>query len=69
VAVAINVPGHATGVSGRADMSLNAGRFTAGTTGVGDWLAGDFLGSGHEEAWGGFDTTGYIGAFGTKREP
>ena len=49
-------------------MPLSAGRFTAGRPG-GGWLRGDFHGPDHEEAWGVFDTTDYIGAFGAKREP
>ena len=67
--VAIDVPGHAIGAPGWADMSLSAGGFTAGTPGGGDWLTGNFHGPEHDEAWGIFDTTDYIGAFGAKREP
>ena len=69
VAVAIEVPGHDIGAPGWADMALRAGRFTAGAPGGGNWLVGDFHGPGHEEAWGAFDTSDYIGAFGARREP
>ena len=68
VGVAIAVPGHEIGAPGWANMRLRAGRFTAGTPGGGDWLEGNFHGPNHAEAWGVFDTTDYIGAFGAKRE-
>ena len=68
VGVAIEVPGHAIGAPGWADMALAGGRFASGTAGT-DYLRGGFHGPGHEEAWGVFDTTGYIGAFGAKRTP
>ena len=68
VGVAIDVPGHDIGAPGWADMALTDGRFTAGTAGS-DYLAGNFHGPDHEEAWGVFDTSGYVGAFGAKREP
>ncbi len=69
VTVAIDVPDHEIGAPDWDAMPLSAGRFTAGTPGRGDWLRGNFHGPGHEEAWGVFDTTDYIGAFGAKREP
>ncbi len=69
VAVAIDVPGHTIGAPGWASMTLSAGRFADGTPGGGDWLEGNFHGPDHAEAWGVFDTTDYIGAFGAKREP
>ena len=68
VGVAIDVPGHDIGAPGWADMPLTDGRFTAGTAGS-DYLAGNFHGPDHDEAWGVFDTTSYVGAFGAKREP
>ena len=68
VAVAIAVPDHTISSPEWANMRLSAGRFTAGTRGGGDWLRGDFHGPDHAEAWGVFDTTDYIGAFGAKRE-
>ena len=68
VGVAIDVPGHDIGAPGWADMPLTDGRFTAGTAGS-DYLAGNFHGPNHEEAWDVFDTSGYVGAFGAKREP
>ncbi len=68
VSVAIEVPGHAIGAPGWADMALVNGGFSTGTAGT-DRLAGNLHGPSHEEAWGVFDTTGYIGAFGAKRAP
>ena len=67
VGVAIAVPGHAIG--GWADaMPLTGGRFASGTAGS-DYLGGSFHGPNHGEAWGVFDTAGYLGAFGAKRRP
>lgn len=67
VGVSVDVPGHAINRPGWADMPLTAGRFTSGTAGT-DYLEGNFHGpGGEEEAWGVFDTTGYLGAFGAKR--
>ena len=68
VGIAIDVPGHDIGAPGWADMALADGRFSAGTAGT-DHVAGGFHGPAHEEAWGVFDTAGYIGAFGAKRVP
>ncbi len=68
VSVAINVPGHDIGAPGWADILLRNGGFSMGTAGS-DYLAGNLHGPEHEEAWGVFDTEGYIGAFGTKRDP
>lgn len=68
VGVAIDVPGHAIGAPGWADMPLAAGAFSSGTAGI-DRLSGAFHGPAHQEAWGVFDTTGYIGAFGARRTP
>lgn len=68
VGVDIDVPGHSIGAPGWADMPLVNGRFASGTAGS-DHLSGNFHGPAHEEAWGVFDTTGYIGAFGAKRAP
>ena len=42
--------------------------FTFGTVADGNYLAGNFHGSGHEEAYGVFDTEAYTGAFGAKRD-
>ena len=67
VGVAIDVPGHAIGAPGWADMPLTNGGFSTGTAGA-DYLEGNFHGPAHEEAWGVFDTTGYVGAFGARRE-
>lgn len=68
VGVAIDVPGHAIGAPGWADMRLGNGRFTSGTAGE-DYLEGAFHGPGHEEAWGVFDTADHVGVFGAKRQP
>ena len=68
VGVVIEVPGHEIGAPGWADMPLAHGRFAAGTAGR-DYLEGNFHGPKHEEAWGMFDTTGHVGAFGAKRRP
>ena len=67
VGVAIDVPGHAIGAPGWADMALAGGGFASGTAGR-DHLAGHFHGPDHDEAWGVFDTATYLGAFGAKRE-
>ena len=48
------------------DMPLSQGSFTAGTAGR-DYLAGNFHGPQHEEAYGVFDTGAYVGAFGATR--
>ncbi len=45
------------------------GSFNSSGTNQPGSLQGRFQGSGHEEAWGVFDTPDYIGAFGAKREP
>ena len=68
VSVAVDVPGHDIGAPGWEDMPLVNGGFATGTAGS-DYLAGNLHGPAHEEAWGVFDTEGYIGAFGTKRQP
>ena len=68
VGVAIEVPGHAIGAPGWADMALDAGRFATGSVGS-DYLAGNFHGPAHEEAWGVFDTADHVGAFGARRKP
>ena len=48
------------------DMPLLRGRFGTGTAGR-DFLAGNFHGPDHEEAYGVFDTDTYVGAFGAAR--
>ena len=68
VGVSIDVPGHAIGAPGWADMALDEGRFASGSAGT-DWLSGSFHGPGHEEAWGVFDTTAHVGSFGARRQP
>ena len=67
VGVAVDVPGHDIGAPDWADLPLVAGAFTSGTAGT-DYLGGAFHGPGHEEAWGVFDTTGHVGAFGVRRD-
>ena len=66
VSVAIDVPGEDIGAPVWADMPLTDGRFTAGMAGS-DHMAGNFHGPDHGEAWGVFDTSDYVGAFGAKR--
>ncbi len=66
VDVGIDVAGHTIG--DWTGMALAGGRFAAGVAGT-DHLSGAFHGPAHEEAWGVFDTTGYIGAFGARRTP
>ena len=50
-----------------ANVTLTAGSFEVGAEGN-DYLAGDFYGPAHEEAYGVFDTQAYTGAFGAKRD-
>ena len=64
--VTVNVPNHTIGAPGWADISLTAGRFATGNPGQ-DRLEGRFAGPRHEKAWGLFDVTGYVGAFGARR--
>ena len=66
VGVEIDVPGHEIGAPGWADMPLADGGFSSGTQGE-DFLRGAFHGPAHQEAWGVFDTTEHLGAFGAKR--
>ena len=49
-----------------ADVTLTSGSFTFGTAGN-DYLAGNFYGPAHEEAYGVFDTGSYTGAFGAAK--
>ena len=66
VDVEIDVPGHEIGAPGWADMPIENGGFSNGTQGE-DHIRGMFHGPAHQEAWGVFDTTGHLGAFGAKR--
>ena len=68
VGVSVDVAGHDIDRPAWADVPLATGRFSTGTAGT-DYLAGHFHGPGGEEAWGVFDTSGYLGAFGAKRAP
>ena len=64
VDVDIIIDGASIGSSAWTGMPLENGRFSA--TGPAR-LAGDFHGPDHGESYGVFDTTGYIGVFGAKR--
>lgn len=67
--VTVTVPDHAIGPTGGwTDLSLTDGRFATGMPGR-DRLEGHFAGPAHEEAWGLFDVTDYVGAFGARRAP
>lgn len=48
------------------DVSVTSGGFTTGVVGS-DYLAGNFYGQDHAEAYGVFDTLQYTGSFGAKR--
>ena len=68
VGVFVSVPDHEIDRPGWEYMPIANGRFETGAAGS-DYIGGVFGGPGHEEAWGVFDTTDYIGAFGAKRTP
>ena len=68
LSVDIDVDGFAINLPGWANLTLANGGFTSGTVADGNYLAGNFHGSGHEEAYGVFDTEAYTGAFGAKRD-
>ena len=68
LSVDIDVDGFAINLPGWANLLLTNGGFTSGTVAAGNYLAGNFHGSGHEEAYGVFDTEAYTGAFGAKRD-
>ena len=71
LSVDIDVDGFAINSSDWANLPLTDGSFTfppSGTVADGNYLAGNFHGSGHEEAYGVFDTEAYTGAFGAKRD-
>ena len=68
LSVDIDVDGFAINSSDWANLPLANGGFTFGTVADGNYLAGNFHGSGHEEAYGVFDTEAYTGAFGAKRD-
>lgn len=61
--VAIDVEGYSPTWD---DVSVTGGGFTTGTVGS-DYLAGNFYGQDHAEAYGVFDTLQYTGSFGAKR--
>lgn len=65
VDVGIDLAG-ADGTLRWAGMALAGGRFAKGVPGT-DRVQGGFHGPAREEAWGVFDTTGWIGAFGARR--
>ena len=64
--VEIDIEGSSIAEPGWDDVPLTDGGFTTGTVGS-DYLAGNFYGQDHEEAYGVFDTLTYTGAFGAKR--
>ena len=66
VSVGIDIGGFDISADGWADMALTNGRFAS--TAEGAYMAGDFHGPNHEEAYGVFDTGAYVGAFGAKRQ-
>ena len=66
IGAAIEVAGNDISAPGWKDMPLAQGSFTAGTAGR-DYLAGNFHGPQHEEAYGVFDTGAYVGAFAARR--
>ena len=68
VSVDIDVDGFAINPAGWANLPLANGGFTFGTVADGNYLAGNFHGMEHEEAYGVFDTEAYTGAFGAKRD-
>ena len=68
VSVDIDVDGFAINPAGWASLPLANGGFTFGTVADGNYLAGNFHGMEHEEAYGVFDTEAYTGAFGAKRD-
>ena len=51
-----------------ANLPLTNGSFTFGTLADDNYVAGNFHGLDHEEAYGVFDTESYTGAFGAKRD-
>ena len=68
VSVDIDVDGFSINLPDWAGLPLTNGGFTFGAVADGNYLAGNFHGPGHEEAYGVFDTEAYTGAFGAKRD-
>ena len=68
VSVDIDVDGSSVNPPEWANLPLTNGGFTFGTVTDGNYVAGNFHGPEHEEAYGVFDTEAYTGAFGAKRE-
>ena len=64
--VDVRIDGRSIGSSAWTDIPLSRGEFRTGSHGS-DYLDGSFFGPGHVEAYGVFDTSAYIGAFGVKR--
>ena len=68
VDVDVIIDGRSIGTSAWDGIALRSdGFFLAGISGQ-DAMIGAFYGPGHEEAYGGFDTGTYVGAFGAKRD-
>ena len=68
VSVDIDVDGFSVNPPEWANMPLTNGGFTFGTLADDNYVAGNFHGLDHEEAYGVFDTEAYTGAFGAKRD-
>ena len=68
VSVDIDVDGFAVNPPEWANLPLTNGGFTFGTLADDNYVAGNFHGLDHEEAYGVFDTEAYTGAFGAKRD-
>ena len=68
VSVDIDVDGFAINPPEWANLPLPNGGFTFGTLADDSYVAGNFHGMDHEEAYGVFDTEAYTGAFGAKRD-
>ena len=68
VSIDIDVDGFAVNPPEWANLPLTNGGFTFGTLADDNYVAGNFHGLDHEEAYGVFDTEAYTGAFGAKRD-
>ena len=68
VSVDIDVDNFAINPPEWANLPLTNGGFTFGTLADDNYVAGNFHGLRHEEAYGVFDTESYTGAFGAKRD-
>lgn len=66
VDVDLEVSGNPIGKPGWEGLALNEGHFTFGAAGD-NYVAGNFHGADHSEAYGVFDTDNFTGAFGAQR--